>query len=114
MYVPTPSRGVSKEVRAEYKKRKQEYQHNERLKIIRYSLMKEGSNPVLRAMRYILQNVKQYCCGISTDNVEAIFSGSTPPTQGAMCALVKRHCKESTKDTFRMFIICRTYFRILL
>ena len=60
MYVPMPSRGVSKGVREDYKKKKIELQHEGRLKIIRYNLMKEGKNPVLRAMRYFLQNVKQY------------------------------------------------------
>lgn len=97
MYVPTPSRGVTKEVRAEYKKRKVEYQHNKRLKIIRYSLMKEGRNPFFRAMRYILQNVKQYRCGINTGNADVIFSGSTPPTQGVMCALVKKALQRKYK-----------------
>lgn len=90
MYVPMPSRGVSKGVREDYKKKKIELQHEGRLKIIRYNLMKEGKNPVLRAMRYFLQNVKQYKCGVNTKNIDAIFSGSTPPTQGAMCALVKK------------------------
>lgn len=90
MYVPIPTRGVSDEVRADYKKHKVEYQHERRLKIVRYNLIKEGRNPVLRAVRYILQNIKQYRCGIKTNKVDIIFSGSTPPTQGAMCALVKK------------------------
>ena len=97
MYVPTPSRGVSDDVRAAYKKRKIEFQHDKRLKIVRYGLMKEGRNPVLRAMRYVLQNIKQYRCGIRTENVDVIFSGSTPPTQGAMCALVKKALQRKYK-----------------
>ncbi len=97
MYVPTPSRGVSDDVRAAYKKRKIEFQHDKRLKIVRYGLMKEGRNPVLRAMRYVLQNIKQYRCGIRTENVDVIFSGSTPPTQGAMCALVKKKLQRKNR-----------------
>lgn len=95
MYVPVPSRGVSDETRKEYKKKKLEYHCEGRLKIARYNLMKESRNPLLRAFRYFIQNIKQYYCGISTNNVDVIFSGSTPPTQGAMCSLVKKKlCKK--------------------
>ena len=95
MYVPVPSRGVTDETRKEYKKKKLEYHCDGRLKIVRYNLMKESRNPVLRAYRYFIQNIKQYGCGIATDSVDVIFSGSTPPTQGAMCSLVKRKlCKK--------------------
>lgn len=97
MYVPIPSRGVSDAVRAEYKKQKVEYQHEKRLKIVRYNLIKEGRNPVLRALRYVIQNIKQYRCGIKTENIDVIFSGSTPPTQGAMCAFVKRKLRKKNK-----------------
>ena len=90
MYVPVPSRGVSNKIREEYKKRRIEYQHSKRLKIVRYNLIKEGHNPVLRALRYLIQNIKQYRYGIKAKGVDVIFSGSTPPTQGAMCALVKK------------------------
>ena len=95
MYVPVPSRGVSDEVREEYKKKKVELQYEGRLKIVRYNLIKEGKNPILRALRYFLQNISQYKCGVSTNDIDVIFSGSTPPTQGAMCALVKKKlCKK--------------------
>ena len=95
MHVPVPSRGISDEVREEYKGKKIEVQHDGRLMIKRYDLMKEGRNPILRALRYFLQNYKQYRCGIAAKDIDVIFSGSTPPTQGAMCALVKRKlCKK--------------------
>lgn len=89
MYVPTPCRGISDEVRNAYKDRKEEVLYNGSLRIIRYPLMKEKRNPLLRAARYFLQNIKQYRRGISTQDVDVIFSGSTPPTQGAMCAYLK-------------------------
>lgn len=97
MYVPTPSRGISDEIREEYKNRKVEYHHENRLKIVRYNLIKEGKNPIIRALRYFLQNIKQYRCGIKTKNIDVIFSGSTPPSQGAMCALVKKKLSKKYK-----------------
>ena len=98
MYVPTPSRGVTEQVRKEYKNRKIEYHYDNRLKIERYNLIREGKNPVLRALRYLIQNYKQYRCGIKTKDIDVIFSGSTPPTQGAMCALVKKNlCKKNKR-----------------
>lgn len=95
MYVPTPSRGVSDEVREEYKSRKEEFFFDNKLRVVRYDLMKEGKNPILRALRYFLQNYKQYKCGTHAKGVNAIFCGSTPPTQGLMAGYVKKKlCKK--------------------
>lgn len=98
MYVPTPSRGVSDEVRAAYKSKKEEFFFDNRLRVVRYDLMKEGKNPILRALRYFLQNYKQYKCGIHSKDIDAIFCGSTPPTQGLMAGFVKKNlCKKFNK-----------------
>lgn len=90
MYVPVPSRGVSDEVREEYKHKKEEIFFDGKLRVVRYDLMKEGKNPILRALRYFLQNYKQYKCGIHAKDIDAIFCGSTPPTQGLMAGRVKK------------------------
>lgn len=95
LHIPTPTRGVSDEIRKEYKRKRAEIKHNGRLKILRYALIKETKNPLSRALRYFLQNIKQYFLGIKEKNVDLIFAASTPPTQGAMCAMVKKKlCKK--------------------
>ena len=98
MYVPTPSRGVSDEVREAYKSKKEEFFFENKLRVVRYDLIKEGRNPILRALRYFLQNYKQYRCGTHAKGIDAIFCGSTPPTQGLMAGYVKRKlCKKYNK-----------------
>lgn len=97
MYVPVPSRGVSDEVRTEYKEKREEYFYDNRLKVVRYSLMKEGKNPILRALRYFFQNYKQYKCGVNAKEIDAIFCGSTPPTQGLVAGFVKKRLSKKNK-----------------
>ena len=59
VYVPTPTRGVAKEVRAYYKKNHAtEVLYGGHLVIKRFSLYGEGKNPFARAVRYFLS------CGI--------------------------------------------------
>lgn len=94
MFVPVPSRGVSDEVREEYKNKKEELLFDRKLRVVRYDLMKEGKNPIFRALRYFLQNYKQYRCGTHAKDVDVIFCGSTPPTQGLMAGYVKRRLCE--------------------
>lgn len=92
-YVPTPTRGISKEVRDKYKKRKYELQYEDKLIIHRFSMFEEGKNPIQRALRYVLINIIQYIKGIRAKDIDVIFSGSTPPTQGLLCGLVKKRLK---------------------
>lgn len=90
MYIPVPCRGISDETRKKYNSIREEVLENGNLRIVRYPLMKEGKNVLLRALRYILQNIKQFCLGSKVKGIDAIFCGSTPPTQGLMCALLKK------------------------
>ena len=57
VFVPVPSRGVSKETRIYYQKHRRETKCNGKLNIIRMRLFNEGKNSVLRAARYILMNI---------------------------------------------------------
>lgn len=92
-YAPTPTRGVNKEVREKYKKIKYESQHEGKLIIHRFSMFGEGKNPIQRALRYVFVNIVQYIKGTHAKDIDVIFAGSTPPTQGLLCGLVKKRLK---------------------
>ena len=93
IYAPTPTRGVSKEVRAKYKKIKYEELENGQVIIHRFAMFREGKNPIQRALRYFLVNITQYWKGRRAKGIDLIYSGSTPPTQGLLCGLVKKKLK---------------------
>ncbi|MSS44400.1 glycosyltransferase family 4 protein [Anaerosalibacter bizertensis] len=90
IYTPTPTRGVSKAIREKYKKIKYEEKYDGKIKVHRFAMFAEGKNPILRAIRYILCNIAQYFKGIRSKNIDIIITGSTPPTQGMLVALIKR------------------------
>ncbi len=93
LYAATPTRNVTDEVRREYKKKRIEEMYNGGMTVHRYSLYKEGKNPLLRAFRYFLQCIKQFNIAMFAKDArkcDLIFTGSTPPIKGAMVALVKK------------------------
>lgn len=89
LFVPIPTRGVSIETRNEYKKKRYEIKCNGKLKIHRIFIPGESQNTLLRTMRYLLMNIIFFYIGLRTET-NLIFLDSTPPTQGAMGALLKR------------------------
>lgn len=97
VYAATPTRGVDKKCRDKYKKIKNEKMFDGYVKVHRFSMFCEGKNPVLRAIRYVLVNIIQYSKGIRANNIDVIYSGSTPPTQGVLCGLVKRKLSRKYK-----------------
>ena len=96
-FVPTPSRGISKEDRKKYKKIKYEERDGGHLMIHRFPMFAEGKNPALRAIRYVLVNLKQYRRGSRAKDIDIIYSASTPPTQGYLCARVKKKLNKRYK-----------------
>lgn len=93
LYTATPCRGVTDEVRKEYKKKKVETMYDGRMTVHRYSLYKEGKNPLLRALRYFIQCVKQFNRGVFAKGArecDVMFVASTPPIKGAMAAMIKK------------------------
>lgn len=88
IWTPTPTRGVSAEVRAEYKKRRTETQYGGHVTVNRFPLMAEGRNPIQRALRYLLCNVKEYRRGCREKDIDLVYSSSTPPTQGLLSGKV--------------------------
>jgi len=94
VYVPTPTRGVSMELREEYMKRfAQESKYNGRLSIQRFQLYSEGLNPFSRALRYVISCIIQFNkCVFSKDSRDGdvLFVVSTPPILGLVGAYVKQ------------------------
>jgi glycosyltransferase involved in cell wall biosynthesis len=91
--VPTPCRGISKEVRKLYceKKYRHESLYGGKMQVYRFPLYTEGKNPVLRALRYSVNWVIQLWYGLTEKNVDCIFLASTPPIQGMIGALMKKY-----------------------
>ena len=93
VYTPTPTRGISENVRQEYKKKKLESLYDSKMIVHRFNLIGEKKNPILRAWRYTMSCIKQFCKGIFSKDARScnlMFISSTPPIQGAMAALVKK------------------------
>lgn len=90
LFAPTPTRGVSREIREKYKKVKYEEQLNGKFKIYRFPLIPERKNSLQRAFRYFLCHIIHFYIGIQSQDIDILFIASTPPTQGAMGALVKK------------------------
>ena len=91
LYVPLPTRGVSDDVRNQYKG-KIEKKENGRLEIIRLNIPKEGKNSNKRAFRYLWMNLVFIYASRKFD-ADAIFVQSTPPTQGTMASIIKKRKK---------------------
>lgn len=90
VYTATPTRGITDEQYEEFKNRKHDYMYDGKLEVFRFSMFREGKNPILRALRYALISCVQFCKGIEAKNIDLIYVASTPPTQGALAALVKK------------------------
>jgi len=110
IYVPTPTRGVSVEERAKYRKIKKEELREGKLIVHRFAMYREGRNPILRAIRYLLVNVAQFFKGIAARDIDVIMCGSTPPTQGALCGLIKRCLSKKYKRSVPLVYILQDIF----
>ena len=95
VYVPTPSRGISSEIRAEYckKEHRVEVMYDGHMTVHRFSMFAEGKNPIMRAFRYVLCWVKQLYYGLKAKNIDCIYLASTPPIQGVLGAYLKKSKK---------------------
>ncbi len=89
-YVPTPSRGLSREERRAAKKKRQELLHDGAVSVKYFPMVSEGTNPIQRAVRYLLSGVIQYRRASKERGASVIFAASTPPTQGLLCGRLKK------------------------
>ncbi len=90
LYAPTPTRGVSKEVRHQYKKIKLESLESGSLIVHRFPLIGEGRNPIFRALRYILCECKFAWHGLWAKNIDVLEVGSTPPIHALVGVFLKK------------------------
>ena len=93
IYCPTPTRGVTPEVRKEYKKKTQEKMYGGLATVHRFPLYGEGKNPLLRALRYTLACVMQFNRAVFAKDArtsDMMFITSTPPIKGAMAGFAKK------------------------
>lgn len=88
-YTPMPCRGISKEVREEYKKKRVEKLYDGKMTLHRFSMYAEGRNPIMRALRYVFCWIAQGWKGLRAKNVDCIYLASTPPIQGMLGAFIK-------------------------
>lgn len=89
-YIPTPSRGLTREQIKEYRRRRFETKYGGELEIHRYRMFSEKKGTVQRMFRYLCCNLVQLIIGLKEKNVEGIFAASTPPTQGIIIAILKK------------------------
>ncbi len=93
VYTPVPCRGISEDLRKEYKSKKIEIMLDGRMTVHRFNLVSEKKNPIIRAFRYFAQNIIQFNRGVffkDARSCDVMLIASTPPTQGAMAALIKK------------------------
>ena len=96
VYTPVPTRGISDEVKKEYRNRLYETLYGGKMKVYRIRLMNEGKHAVVRAFRYFLSCLKQFWKGAFSKEArkcDVLFVFSTPPIQGAMAGIVKKFNK---------------------
>ena len=117
VYTPIPTRGITEDVRDEYKNKKYETLFDGKMIVHRFNLIWEKKNPVLRAWRYTMSCIKQFCKGVFAKDAcscDLMFISSTPPIQGAMAALVKKCRRDHIPLIYnRSSIIIKIYFQIL-
>ncbi len=90
LYTPVPTRGITAELRNEYKNKLNEEMLDGRLKIRRFPMMREGRNPIQRAFRYFLCVMKQYRNALSEKDVDVLSISSTPPLNLLLVKWIKK------------------------
>ena len=90
VYVSVPTRNISDNLYKEFRKKKFEYMYDGHLEVHRFSMFREGKNPIGRAFRYTLCWIKLFNRGLMAKGIDVIFLASTPPIQGALGGVLSR------------------------
>lgn len=95
--VSTPTRGVSDEVREQYKHQLTEVKRDGKVFVRRFPMFREAKSPIQRALRYLLCNIAQVYYGGRENDIDVIISGSTPPTIGISCVKISKRLSRKQK-----------------
>lgn len=87
---PTPTRNISDDIYQEYKHKKYEERFGGKFIIKRFWAPREGKNPLIRAFRYFWCNFRTMHLGKKEQNIDFVFSNSTPPTQGLIAGKIAK------------------------
>ena len=90
IWASRPTRGLSDEEYQEYKKKYLETMYGGKVTVHRFTMFREGKNPLLRALRYSLNWIIQLWKGLCEKDVDCIYLASTPPIQGLLGAFIKK------------------------
>ena len=90
VYVAMPTRGIDIAIRNSYKSKKHEKMYGQKMNVYRFSMFREGRNPIIRAFRYVLCFAKHFYYGLRAKDVDLIYLASTPPIQGILGGLLKK------------------------
>lgn len=87
---PIPTRGIDKDTIQKYHKIKSENLYGGSVHVTRFYSPQEGKNPVIRALRYFWCNLRTYQIGKKACDVDIVYCGSTPPTQGLIAGKIAK------------------------
>ena len=90
IWASRPTRGLSDEEYQEYKNKYLETMYGGKVTVHRFTMFREGKNPLLRALRYSLNWIIQLWKGLREKDVDCIYLASTPPIQGLLGAFIKK------------------------
>lgn len=110
VFAPTPTRDISDDVRKEYRNKLYEERKDGKIKIYRFHMLREGKNPIGRALRYFCVHWEHYRNAIKMSDIDLIQSSSTPPTQGMVCAWVKKKLEKKYKHKVPLVFILQDIF----
>ena len=93
VYIPTPTRGVTDEVRREYARKRIEILCDGKLRIHRMHLYREGTGMLQRTIRYCIFSLQCLIRGLFLP-ADVVFTGGGPPTQGLVGGLIHKWTKK--------------------
>lgn len=89
VYTPTPTRGVTEQERAFYKKHRTEQLFGGKITVHRMPLYREKKSFLQRTIRFCIFSFQCLLKGLFVP-ADAIFTGSVPPSQGLITGIIRK------------------------